>query len=208
LDSGFVGSFPRADAVLDPPLPEIAFLGRSNVGKSSLLNALLGRRLARVSAEPGKTRLLNVYVMGRGDMPDERLSHVPRPTPHALYLLDLPGYGYARASRTERAGFRRLVEGTLSRPRLAGIVWLLDIRRDPSAQDLDMQDALHGQATRVLAALTKGDKLSRAQRLAQERNIREALQLDEHQVITTSVKTGDGIRELREAIGGLIGGAE
>jgi GTP-binding protein len=97
------------------------------------------------------------------------------------------------------------VESTLGRPRLAGIVWLLDIRHEPSAQDLEMQDALHGRASRVLAALTKGDKLSRAQQIAHGRDIRKALELDEEQTITTSVKTGEGIAELREAIGGLLG---
>ena len=199
-------------------MPEVAFLGRSNVGKSSLLNALMGRRLARVSAEPGKTTLLNVYLTvgtwGRGAVghSDPERSSVPQgsvPRPHgptspSLYLLDLPGYGYARASKAERAGFRRLVEATLGRPRLAGIVWLLDIRHDPSVQDREMQDALSGRATRVLAALTKGDKLSRGQRATRERGIRETLRLDEDQAIITSVKTGDGIAELKEAIVGLV----
>ena len=182
----FVGSFPRADVALPAPLPEVAFLGRSNVGKSSLLNALVGQRLARVSATPGKTRALNVFE-----------------TPRA-YLLDLPGYGYSRAGKAERAAFRRLVAHVIERPRLAGVVWLLDMRRDPSPEDLAMQDVFAGAATQVLAALTKCDKLPRAQRLARAAALREALGLDADQILLTSARTGEGLPELRAAVAGLV----
>ncbi|HXF95613.1 MAG TPA: ribosome biogenesis GTP-binding protein YihA/YsxC [Gemmatimonadales bacterium] len=192
----FVGSFPRADLPLDPPHPEIAFLGRSNVGKSSLLNALVGRRVARVSGTPGKTRMLNVYEM---TLP--RADRLP-----ACYLLDLPGYGYARAGKADRAAFRRLVRGTLDRPGLQGVVWLLDIRHDPSADDRAMQDLLARQGTRVLAALTKSDKLPRGQRLRREQALIEALGLDPDQAVATSARTGEGIAELREAIGAFLEG--
>src|SRR5690348_16382423 len=128
-DPRFVGSFPRADVTLDPPLPEVAFLGRSNVGKSSLLNALVGRTLARVSATPGKTRALNAFEIDG-----------------AYYLIDLPGYGYARASKAERAGFRPLLEGTLNRATLSGVVWLLDIRHDLSKEDREIRDLLSGRS--------------------------------------------------------------
>ncbi|MGH7699976.1 MAG: ribosome biogenesis GTP-binding protein YihA/YsxC [Gemmatimonadales bacterium] len=186
----FLGSFPRADRPLNPPLPEIAFAGRSNVGKSSLLNALVGRRIAKTSGTPGKTRGLNVFVV---------------PALEA-YVLDLPGYGYARASKADRAAFRRLVAGTVARPRLAGVVWLLDLRREPSDDDRAMQDLLAAQGARVLAAFTKGDKVPRSQRGRREVDLRQALRLADDQAIVTSVKTGDGIAELREAIGGLLGG--
>src|SRR6266513_4359878 len=105
-DPHFIGSFPRADVLLDPPLPEVAFVGRSNVGKSSLLNALVGRRVAKTSGTPGKTRALNVFQIG---------------TSH--YFLDLPGYGYARAGKAQLASFRRLLRYALDRERLRGVVW-------------------------------------------------------------------------------------
>jgi GTP-binding protein len=185
----FVGSFPRADVPLDPPLPEVAFIGRSNVGKSSLLNAVAGRKIARLSRTPGTTRLLNVYAL------------------ESLYYLDLPGYGYARAGRTDRATFRRLMSGALDRPRLAGAVWLLDIRRDPSADDRATQALLAARQTRVLAALTKSDQLARAERQRRERALQQALQLDPEQLIVTSARHGEGVAELREAIAGLVPGS-
>ena len=109
---------------LDPVLPEIAFVGRSNVGKSSLLNALVGKKgLARVSGTPGKTTLVNVFRLP------------------AFYLVDLPGYGFARASKSARTGFRQLLDGYLgARDTMAGVVWLLDIRRELSAEDTLIRD--------------------------------------------------------------------
>jgi len=186
-DPQYIGSFPRADTQLDPPLPEVAFLGRSNVGKSSLLNALVGRRIAKTSRTPGKTRALNVYLIER--------SH---------YFLDLPGYGYARAGKAQRAAFRGLLKHALLREQLRGVVWLLDIRHPPSVDDRVMQDVLAEGAMHVLAALTKGDKLSREQRRIRERDLRGELELPEDQVLVTSARTGEGIAELREAIAGLI----
>ncbi|HEU4760886.1 MAG TPA: ribosome biogenesis GTP-binding protein YihA/YsxC, partial [Gemmatimonadales bacterium] len=147
LPATFVGSFPDPDVLLDPPLPEIAFVGRSNVGKSSLLNALTGKAgLARVSATPGKTTLVNVFRLP------------------AFYLVDLPGYGYARASHSERQRYRQLLGRYLERrERLAGVVWLLDLRHPPSKDDLDMQELLVSANRATLAVFTKADKFSHAQ---------------------------------------------
>lgn len=172
--------------MLDPPLPEVAFLGRSNVGKSSLLNALTGRRIAKVSGTPGKTKMLNVF-------------QVP-----GAYLLDLPGYGYARASHGERAAFRGLLAHVLRRERLGGVVWLLDLRRTLSAEDRAMQDALAERGTRVLATFTKADKLATSERVRRERELRVELGLPDDQCVRTSARTGDGMDELREAIAGLV----
>jgi GTP-binding protein len=211
----FVGSFPRADAVLALPLPEIAFLGRSNVGKSSLLNAFVGQRIARISGTPGKTRALNVYeipvvrgawyvVAGGPNRPSGTHREQPRTTPRALYLLDLPGYGYARASKGELTAFRGLLSHVVKRARLVGVVWLLDIRRDLSPEDQAMQDAFAAAGTPVLAALTKSDKLPRGQRLARAAALRETLGVAADQLILTSARTGEGVPELREAVAGLI----
>jgi GTP-binding protein len=186
----FVGSFPDPLVRLEPPLPEIALIGRSNVGKSSLLNALLGRPgLARVSATPGKTTLLNAFRLP------------------ALYLVDLPGYGFARAGKAARAGYRRLVTRYLSERRsLAGVVWLLDIRHEPSKDDLEIQRLLVASGRPVLAALTKGDKLGRAAGMARARELAAALGLGEDQVQLTSSKSHHGIAELGQSILATVGG--
>ena len=157
------------------------------MGKSSLLNALAGRRIAKTSGTPGKTRALNVFRMDT-----------------SYYFLDLPGYGYARAGKAQRAAFRGLLKHALRREGLRGVVWLLDIRHSPSAEDRAMQETLVEGETHVLAALTKADKLSTAQRRTRERELREELELPEDQIVVTSAKTGEGIVELKEAIAGLI----
>jgi GTP-binding protein len=172
-------------------------LGRSNVGKSSLLNALVGRRIAKTSGTPGKTRALNVFLI-----PDWSTEQGAK----SLYFLDLPGYGYARAGKAQRAAFRGLLKHALVRERLRGVVWLLDIRHPPSVDDRAMQDVLVEGGTFVLAALTKSDKLSQAERRTRERDLRDELGLPEDQIVVTSAVTGDGMVELREAITGLIAG--
>ena len=162
-----------------------------------------------MSGTPGKTRAMNVFVVsGRwpvasGDLPAEPSDHRPQTTDHAYYLLDLPGYGYARAAKSDLAAFARIVRHVLHRPRLSGVVWLLDIRHEPSAGDRAMQDLLAGADTRVLVAATKADKLSRAQQGERERALRRALALDEDQIVVTSARTGHGMPELREAIAAL-----
>ena len=131
---------------------------------------------------------------------------VPLQSPPApsLYLLDLPGYGYARASKGELTAFRGLLNHVVKRPRLVGVVWLLDIRRDPSAEDQAMKDTFAAGGTRVLAALTKSDKLPRGQRLARAAALRETLGVAADQMIITSARTGEGIPELREAVAAIV----
>jgi len=186
LLSGFVTSLARADApVPEPARPEIAVVGRSNVGKSTLLNGLAGRRaLARTSETPGKTRLLNVFSWGEG-----------------CYLVDVPGYGWARASRRERAAWRRLVEGYLSeRPALAGVLWLLDLRRDPSPDDHAMGALLARRGVPVLAVLTKADQVPRQARREREAAILAALGMAGEASVVTSARSGEGMEDLRESV--------
>ena len=166
---------------------------------------MLGRRIARVSATPGKTRALNVYVVStRSSVVGD--NRIPT-TDNAFYLLDLPGYGYSRASKTDRTAFARLLHHALRRGRLRGVVWLLDIRHEPSVDDQAMQDRFAEAATPVLAVLTKSDKLSRGQGADRTRALTAALALDDDQVLATSARTGDGIPDLREAIAGLAASA-
>ena len=180
----FAGSFPDPTVRLAPALPEVAFVGRSNVGKSSLINRVLGRKgLARVSQTPGKTTLLNVYRLP------------------AFYLVDLPGYGFARASKPERAAYRRLLERYLrERDALAGVVWLLDIRHDPSADDAEMGELLAATGVPVLPVLTKGDKLAHGARGRRARDLARALGAGAELPLVTSSTTGLGIADLGASI--------
>lgn len=186
----FVGSFPDPMVRVDPALPEIAFIGRSNVGKSSLINALVGRPgLARVSGSPGKTRLLNFYRLPR------------------LYLVDLPGYGFARASKSSRAAYRQLIYGYVSRREaLAGVVWLLDIRRDPTPEDQSMQELLTRSGRPVLVVLTKADKVTRSAQSLRVTQLADALGLPMDHIELTSSQTGLGIAELATSVAAAAGG--
>jgi GTP-binding protein len=174
----------------DSPLPEVAFAGRSNVGKSSLLNSLVRRKsFARVSRTPGRTREINFFRVNNG-----------------FVLVDLPGYGYARISKEKKSEWRPMIESYLRRTtQLRGIVLLLDIRREPSDDDRAMLDFLAEVEVPTIVALTKTDKLSKA--MAQERAaaISRALALEADQIIPFSAHTGEGRTELLEAIAGLVG---
>ncbi|MDJ0868394.1 MAG: ribosome biogenesis GTP-binding protein YihA/YsxC [Myxococcota bacterium] len=176
-----------------PDVPEVAFLGRSNVGKSSLLNALVGRRqLARTSGTPGKTRLIHFYRVERGS--------------DSLRLVDLPGYGYARVSKRERAGWQGLVESYLDgRSALRAAVLLQDLRRDPGEDETLLLAWLAERGVPALVALTKCDKLKRGARGQRVAALRRELPLAPERVVETSAAKREGIEALWKVLDGFLG---
>ncbi|MDR1495656.1 MAG: ribosome biogenesis GTP-binding protein YihA/YsxC [Clostridiales Family XIII bacterium] len=161
--------------------PEIAFVGRSNVGKSSLLNLLTGRKaLARVSGSPGKTRTINFYEVNGG----------------RFRIVDLPGYGYAKVSKSESDGWGAMIERYLTkRETLKKAVMLCDVRREPSAQDVQMYEWLKHFGMDGLIAATKADKVSRSELARRAEAIRRGLGAKEDAVVipvSTLKKTGVG----------------
>lgn len=188
----FLGGMATSDGWRPPGgLPEVAFAGRSNVGKSSLLNALLRRRAAaRVSRTPGRTREINFFRVN-----------------DAFVLADLPGYGYARVSKTRHAEWRPLMDAFLRQsPDLRGLVLLLDARRDPSADDRAMLDFLADRELPVLVAVTKMDKFGPEAGRHRVDAIGAALGLDPTQVVPVSARTGLGRDDLAAAVMDLLRG--
>ena len=175
-----------------PPedLPEIAFAGRSNVGKSSLLNLITGRKsLARVSGSPGKTRTINFYRCN-----DE------------FRIVDLPGYGFAKVSRAESEKWGAMIEGYLeNRSTLRKVVQLVDLRHKPSAQDVQMYEYLKYYGLDGIVVATKADKVSSNQRAACVKLIRQTLGMGrDDMVIPVSALKRSGDEELLDVIEGLL----
>jgi GTP-binding protein len=188
------GRFPRE------PLAEVAFVGRSNVGKSSLINALIRRPLARTSAAPGRTRLAIFYRVRRGSLP-------------ALFFVDLPGYGYAPGGSAAACTFNRLTEAYFSRaasrehqpgaygpPRPISVLLLVDSRHPGLESDLDAWDWLRMRQLPRAVVATKVDKLTRAERA---RHGREFAALFDRPVPMVSARTGEGLDELWKTIASL-----
>ncbi len=192
----FVAGAPDEAAIPPPTLPEVAFAGRSNVGKSSLINALTGRRsLARVSHTPGRTRQINFFRLGE-----------------ALMLVDLPGYGYAQASKALTAQWQRLIFDYLrGRPNLKRVVLLVDSRRGLMDVDHEAMTLLDQAAVSYVLVLTKVDKLSAAEKA--EVHARVIAALKGHvaafpEILATSSLTGDGLELLQRHIAALAVGRE
>ena len=161
--------------------PQVAFAGRSNVGKSSLINAILNRKnLVKTSATPGKTQLINFFLIN-----DD------------FYCVDLPGYGYAKAPRSVVDAWAPMIEGYLrDSPQIRAVVVLLDIRRDPDARDVRLLEWLRHYGVPAFYVLTKADKLKRGEAAKARQSIAKALGLAEPPLLT-SVLSGQGIGELK-----------
>ena len=174
----------------DDNKPEIAFVGKSNVGKSTLINAMLNRKsLARTSSQPGKTRTINFYNVN-----------------DSIYIVDLPGYGYAKASKTDIQKWSVMIEKYLQkRECLFGIILLIDIRHEPSKNDIMMYNWLKHYGYDIIIAATKSDKLNRSQIPKHLSIIKKILNLSpEDKLIAFSGTAKTGVTELWEEIDKLL----
>ncbi len=186
----FIGVAAELNQCPAPLIPEVVLSGRSNVGKSSLINTLAdNRRLARISANPGKTRLIIYFKV------DNR-----------LLLTDLPGYGYAAASYEAKAAFSQLADTYLNSGRpIALVLHLLDIRHAPSNEDRQMMDWLTSKKMPFFIILTKADKLSRVQMMKRQREIAADLGLaDLAALLMFSAEAKLGVQELRQKIAAIL----
>lgn len=186
LSCQYVGSFYNYAQLPKDRRPQIAFAGRSNVGKSSLLNRITGhKRLAKVSQTPGKTRSLNFYLVNE-----------------KFYFVDLPGYGYARAPKSERGRWARLIEEYLEQStRLVGLIVLLDCRREPNEHDLQLLGWLAEKELPGIAIVTKADKLNRDKLNRKVKQIEAEFGLP---AIPFSIVTGAGKKEIQDAVLNLV----
>lgn len=173
----------------EPIIPEIAFLGRSNVGKSSLLNALLGSKQAHVSSTPGRTRAINFFS----------ITDSPQRQQPQMYFADLPGYGYAKLSKSISAEWPKFIEPYLSdRPTLALCLCLVDSNIPPQKSDSQLIHFLQSFHRRLLVIGTKADRLSGNARVKAQNDLRKGLDVED--LLLCSSKTGAGLKEVWSAI--------
>ena len=185
----FAGAIGRPGQAPPDDLRQVAIAGRSNVGKSSLVNAVVGRkRIARVSGTPGKTREINFFLIN-----------------DRFFLVDLPGYGFARAPEAVRDAWKRLIEDYLSNnDRLDGLVLLIDCRRGIQQADRQLLEYLAADEIPVLVVLTKMDKLNRSGQTRAVADLRNELKIPADQVLATSAHSGEGVDVLAESLLALV----
>jgi GTP-binding protein len=198
----FAGALAAPDGPRPGTLPQVAFSGRSNVGKSSLINRVLGRnrsKVARVSSTPGKTQEINYYRVRAESASGSDLD---------FFVVDLPGYGFARVPEAVRRRWKPLIEGYLSTtPELRGVIQLIDSRHEAKADDRSMLDYIAKLRLPAVVALTKADKLKPAMLARQVSSLTSAFGLAPEQVVPVSALSGAGIGNLLEALDELMGGA-
>lgn len=187
--AAFVTSAVRPAQYPVPDRPEIAFAGRSNVGKSSLINRLVRRkRLAKTSSTPGRTQLINFFDINS-----------------VFYLVDLPGYGFAKVPAAVKKKWGPMVETYLTgRKTLRAVFLLMDIRREPGPEDRQMLTFLDAAGVSRRLVITKSDKVSRNRRQGLVSAIQQRLALAPEHVVVASAKTGEGMEQLREMIDLLV----
>lgn len=181
-----IGSFVRPEQFPEDGLPEFALAGRSNVGKSSFINRMIGRKaMARISSKPGKTQQLNFYKI------EEQ-----------LYYVDVPGYGYAKVSKSERAAWGRMIEQYfMGREQLKAVVLIVDIRHNPTNDDCMMYDFLKHYNIPVIVVATKADKIPKGKWDKHKKNVRETLQMDKQDpLIVFSSEKGLGLEQAWDEI--------
>ncbi|MBI9076032.1 MAG: YihA family ribosome biogenesis GTP-binding protein [Desulfatibacillum sp.] len=183
--ANFMASATKPGNYPPPDLPEIAFAGRSNVGKSSLINSLLKRKkLVKTSSTPGRTQLLNFFCINE-----------------AMVFVDLPGYGYAKVSKQMRKEWGAMIETYVTtRPTLAGVVLILDLRRTPGVEERENLAWFNVNNIPVILVATKADKFSRTRQIAQQQGMAKALGLPLDMIHMFSAKTGMGRDDLWESI--------
>jgi GTP-binding protein len=188
VSATFVTSAATPDGFPPPTLPELAVVGRSNVGKSTLINALVGNAgLARTSRTPGRTRLLNWFEIDK-----------------KFHLVDLPGYGYAEVNKDLRESWRPLIETYLGkRTVLAGVLLLIDVRRGVQEEELDFIPWLAERALPVVVALTKADKLPKHKRTLEVMKAKKELGL-KRDPIAVSAQSGDGVAQVWQGLAKII----
>lgn len=193
----FIKSLAQSDAFAGDGSPEVAFVGKSNVGKSALINALgHNQKLARTSSEPGKTRLINLFRFYAHNGME-------------FVLVDLPGYGFARVSHAEKQRWQGMIEGYLSAPEnLKHVMTLVDIRHEPSQDDAIMVNYLRHYGIPFTVVATKADKLSRAQIGRSVQAICRALQVQPWEVMPVSATARQGLDEILEKIEAVISAPE
>jgi len=177
----FIKSAVKPEDYPPPDRPEVAVVGRSNVGKSSLINAIFKRRIAKVSSSPGKTRLINFFLLNE-----------------KIYFVDLPGYGYAAVSKAEREKWKKMIEKYFyTRENLGLVILLVDSRHKPTNLDFLMKEWLESLDIPYIIVATKSDKLNQSEKVKVKKIIKQTLELEDNvPIFLTSSKEGTGIKEV------------